>query len=111
MTAYNRRTTARSIGQTQKGADRAYCNKLYKEDALVPNRGGNLVFAKYAENWWVWEKCESVKFRLSRRELSRKYIDTGWSNLKPYLDNNYKVKQRENYFNHHKNRKQFQSSY
>jgi len=87
----NRRTTARSTGQTQKGAARAYCNKLYKEDALVPNRGSNLVFAKYAENWWIWEKCEYVKFRLSRRELSRKYIDTGRSNLKlnilPYFKN------------------------
>ena len=87
----NRRTTARSTGQTQKGAARAYCNKLYKEDALVPNRGGNLVFAKYAENWWIWDKCEYVKFRLSRRELSRKYIDTGRSNLKlnilPYFKN------------------------
>jgi len=87
----NRRTTARSTGQTSKGAARTYCNKLYKEDALVPNRGSNLVFAKYAENWWVWDKCEYVKFRLSRRELSRKYIDTGWSNLKlnilPYFKN------------------------
>ena len=87
----NRRTTARSTGQTSKGAARTYCNKLYKEDALVPNRGGNLVFAKYAENWWIWDKCEYVKFRLSRRDLSRKYIDTGWSNLKlnilPYFKN------------------------
>ena len=87
----NRRTTARSTGQTSKGAARVYCNKLYKEDALVPNRGSNLVFAKYAENWWIWEKCEYVKFRLSRRELSRKYIDTGRSNLKlnilPYFKN------------------------
>ena len=87
----NRRTTARSTGQTSKGAARTYCNKLYKEDALVPNRGSNLVFAKYAENWWIWDKCEYVKFRLSRRELSRKYIDTGRSNLKlnilPYFKN------------------------
>ncbi|MDA3938323.1 MAG: tyrosine-type recombinase/integrase [Spirochaetia bacterium] len=39
----------------------------------------------------MWDKCEYVKFRLSRRELSRKYIDSGRSNLKlnilPYFKN------------------------
>jgi hypothetical protein len=96
----NRRTTARSTGQTSKGAARDYCNKLYKEDALVPNRGSNLVFAKYAENWWIWDKCEYVKFRLSRRELSRKYVDSGRSNLRlnilPYFKN-MKLKDITNY--------------
>ena len=81
----NRRTTARSTGQTSKGAARVYCNKLYKEDALIPNRGSNLIFAQYAEDWWIWDKCEYIKFRLSRRELSRKYIDSGRSNLKLHI--------------------------
>lgn len=81
----NRRTTARSTGQTSKGAARTYCNKLCKEDDLIPNRGSNLVFAKYAENWWIWDKCEYIKFRLSRRELSRKYIDSGRSNLRLHI--------------------------
>ena len=81
----NRRTTARSTGQTSKGAARVYCNKLYREDALVPNRGENLLFSKYAENWWVWDKCEYVKFRLSRRELTRNYINSGRTNLKKHI--------------------------
>jgi len=81
----NRRTTARSTGQNSKGAARVYCNKLYKQDALVPNRGGNLIFAKYAENWWIWDKCEYVKFRLSRRELTRNYINSGRVNLKKHI--------------------------
>ena len=42
----NRRTTARSTGQTKKGAARAYCNKLYKDDALIPSSGVNLFFEK-----------------------------------------------------------------
>ncbi|MDA3939073.1 MAG: tyrosine-type recombinase/integrase [Spirochaetia bacterium] len=78
----NRRTTARSTGQTSKGAARVYCNKLFKEDALIPNRGGNITFAKYSENWWVWDKCEYVRYRLSRRELSRTYIDSSSANLR-----------------------------
>ena len=78
----NRRTTARSTGQTSKGAARTYCNKLFKEDALIPNRGGNITFAKYSENWWVWDKCEYVRYRLSRRELSRNYIDSSRAHLR-----------------------------
>lgn len=78
----NRRTTARSTGQTSKGAARVYCNKLFKEDALIPNRGGNITFAKYSENWWVWDKCEYVRYRLSRRELSRNYIDSSRAHLR-----------------------------
>ncbi|MDA3938272.1 MAG: site-specific integrase [Spirochaetia bacterium] len=78
----NRRTTARSTGQTSKGAARTYCNKLYKEDALIPNRGENLLFSQYAKDWWVWDKCEYVRFRRSRRELSRNYIDSGRANLR-----------------------------
>ena len=81
----SRRTTARSTGQTSKGAARVYCNKLYKEDALIPNRGRNLFFSKYAENWWDWDKCEYVKFRQSRRDLSRNYIKTAKLNLKNHI--------------------------
>lgn len=78
----NRRTTARSTGQTSKGAARVYCNKLFKEDALIPNSSGNITFDKYAENWWIWDDCEYVRYRRSRRELSRNYIDSGRANLR-----------------------------
>lgn len=81
----NRRTTARSTGQTSKGAARTYCNKLYKEDALIPNRGENLLFSQYAKDWWIWDKCEYVKFRLSRRELTRNYVNSGKINLKKHI--------------------------
>jgi integrase len=81
----NRRTTARSTGQTLKSAARAYCNKLYKEDALIPSRGGNIFFEKYAEGWWTWDKCEYIKYRLSRRELSKNYIYSGHTNLKLHI--------------------------
>ncbi len=55
---------------------------LFKEDALVPNEGGNITFGKYAENWWTWDNCEYVRYRRSRRELSRNYIDSGSANLR-----------------------------
>lgn len=81
----NRRTTARSTGQTSKGAARVYCNKLFKEDALIPNRGGNITFAKYADNWWIWDECEYIRYRRSRRDLSRNYVDAGRRNLKLHI--------------------------
>ena len=81
----NRRTTARSTGQTSKGAARVYCNKLFKEGTLVPNRDNNITFQKYSVNWWVWDKCEYLKFRRSRRELSRNYADSGMTNLKLHI--------------------------
>lgn len=72
-----RRTTARSTGQRTKGAAKAYCNRLYKEDALIPNSCGNVLFEKYAENWWIVDKCEYIKYRNSRgRELSKNYINS-----------------------------------
>ena len=82
----NRRTTARSTGQTKKGAARAYCNKLYKDDALIPSSGVNLFFEKYAEGWWTWDKCEYVKYRVSRRNLSKNYIYSGHTNLKLHIE-------------------------
>lgn len=81
----NRRTTARSTGQTLKGAARAYCNKLYKEDALIPNRGGNITFANYSVDWWEWDKCEYLKYRRSRRNLSQTYADAGKISVKNHL--------------------------
>ncbi len=81
----NRRTTARSTGQTSKGAARVYCNKLFKEGTLVPNRANAITFEKYSVNWWVWDKCEYLKFRRSRRELSRNYADSGVINLKLHI--------------------------
>ena len=81
----NRRTTARSTGQTLKGAARAYCNKLYKEDALIPNRGGNITFANYSVDWWEWDKCEYLRYRRSRRNLSKTYADSGKISVKNHL--------------------------
>ena len=81
----DRRTTARSTGQTSKGAARVYCNRLFKEDALVPNRGGNVTFEKYSENWWLWDKCEYIRYRRSRRDLSRGYAKSGRTNLRNHI--------------------------
>ena len=51
------------------------CNRLLKEGALVLKRGYIPTFAEYAVDWWDWEKCEYLKKRRKRSNLTKKYAD------------------------------------
>lgn len=81
----NRRTTARSTGQTSKSAARSICYQLMKEDKLIPKSKGNMTFAEYAENWWIWDKCEYVAYRRSRRNMSQSYVSMSRGNTNKHI--------------------------
>jgi hypothetical protein len=36
----------------------------------------NITFGKYAEDWWIWDKCSYIKGKMIRGgEISRSYAD------------------------------------
>ncbi|MBF9018616.1 MULTISPECIES: site-specific integrase [unclassified Oceanispirochaeta] len=72
-----KRTTAFSTGQITKSAARATCRKLLKEDKLLPSRGGRITFGEYSKDWWDWDKCQFLKYKRTRRSISRSYADIG----------------------------------
>jgi len=61
---YGIRTHGYSTGETSKTVAKMYCMKLYKEGRLIPD--SNILFSIYAENWWVWGKCNYIKEKLAR---------------------------------------------
>ena len=69
------RLHGRSTGETSLTAARLACNRLLKAGALVPKRGYIPTFAEYAADWWDWEKCEYLKKRRKRSNLTKKYAD------------------------------------
>jgi hypothetical protein len=69
----SRRTRGRSTGQTTKTAARGLVNRLVKEGALLPKKGDVPTFGEYATNWWDWEKCEYLKKRRKRANLTQSY--------------------------------------
>ena len=71
---FGNRTFGKSTGQTSKAAAKQYVVELIKKGALVTK--GNPTFSKYAENWWIWDKCSYVKSRIQRgKSVSRDYVD------------------------------------
>ena len=68
------RTGALSTGQLTKSAARAYCRKLEKEGSLVPNKYGRILFSEYAKDWWDMDKCEYVRYRKQRTEITPTYL-------------------------------------
>ena len=69
------RLNGKSTGEATLTAARLKCNRLLKEGGLVPRRGHIPTFAEYAVGWWDWEKCEYLKKRRKRSNLTKKYAD------------------------------------
>jgi len=69
------RLNGKSTGETTLTAARLKCNRLLKAGALVPKRGNIPTFAEYAADWWDWEKCDYLKKRRKRANLTKKYAD------------------------------------
>ena len=72
------RTSGRSTGETSKTKAANYCNRLIKEGRLLPTK--EITFAKYAENWWLWDKCNYIRNRRLRQDngkpaISRRHAD------------------------------------
>jgi len=70
-----KRLYGKSTGEVTLTAARLKCNRLLKEGTLVPKRGYIPTFAEYAVDWWDWEKCEYLKKRRKRSNLTKKYAD------------------------------------
>lgn len=50
-----KRTNPKSTGQCSKGAARAFCRQLEKDNKLIPvDPRQKLIFKEYFENWWEW---------------------------------------------------------
>jgi integrase len=72
--------TGMSTGETSKAAAANWANEYLKEGFNPKTR--NLTFRKYAENWWVWDKCSYVRYRLARGfSVSRRYVEESRRNL------------------------------
>jgi integrase len=70
-----RRLHGKSTGETSLTAARLKCNRLLREGALVRKSGYVPTFAEYAADWWDWEKCDYLKKRRKRSNLTKKYAD------------------------------------
>ena len=51
----------------------------------MPVRDSRMTFGEYAKDWWDWDKCEYLKYRRTRRSISRRYADTGKSVLAKHI--------------------------
>lgn len=77
-------TKERSTGQTTKTAAEAYCNELDRRGLLIP--GEVKTFLDYAENWWIWDKCDYIKDRIRRkRNITPGYADVQRGYLKNHI--------------------------
>ena len=69
---YGERTAGRSTGQTNKTKAERYCNSLLRTGELVPIK--ETVFETYAQDWWIWGKCNYCRGRLARSPVGRPTI-------------------------------------
>ena len=81
----NKRTSGFSTGKKSKTAAKAYCFDLLKRDELIPERRTRIKFDKYADNWWDWDKCEYLKYRMKRKTVTPSYAYTAKGILKNYI--------------------------
>ena len=76
------RLTARSTGHASKAAAETWSFEQLKKGIIATEK--NITFGKYAENWWIWGKCQYVKGKIARGgDLSRAYVDL----MRAYLAN------------------------
>jgi len=70
-----KRINGKSTGEITLTAARIKCNRLLKMGTLIPKRGYIPTFAEYSVDWWDWEKCDYIKKRRKRSNLTKKYAD------------------------------------
>jgi hypothetical protein len=71
---FGNRTTARSSGQSTKSAAETWAYEQLKKGLIAG--GKDITFSKYAQNWWVFDKCRYLKSKKVRgKELYRRYVD------------------------------------
>ena len=77
------RTSGISTGKTTQTVAEAFCDNLIAEGTLT--RTKDVTFEKYAENWWIWDKCDYLKRKLSRGNITRRYAETQLLFLTKYV--------------------------
>ena len=77
-------TSAMSSGQTSKSAAMVWAQEYLKNGPVPTQRG--FTFAKYAKDWWIWDKCAYVKGKLARgKTISKLYAEGSRRNLEKHL--------------------------
>ena len=67
------RTPGRSTGQQTITAAKNYVENFLKKNNLLTK--GELTFGKFAENWFLWDKCSYVKNRREGGGIGRTYVE------------------------------------
>lgn len=68
-----KRTTAMSTGQTSKSAAETWVVEYLKKGGKPSKQS---TFGKYAEDWWIWDRCSYVRGKLARgQHLTKSYCD------------------------------------
>jgi integrase len=64
------RLPGRSSGQTSRAAAETWAHEQLKKGLISPQK--DITFGKYAEQWWIYNKCPYIQGKLARGfELSR----------------------------------------
>ena len=84
------RLPGRSTGQTSKAAAETWAFEQLKRGIISSPK--NITFGKFAEDWWIWDKCPYIKGKIARGgEMSGSYADLMRAYLKnhilPYFKN------------------------
>lgn len=71
---YGNRLTARSTGQTSKAAAENWAYEQLHRGVITTEK--NITFEKFADPWWIWDKCPYIRGEIARgSSLSRAYCD------------------------------------
>jgi hypothetical protein len=68
--------TARSSGQTSRAAAETWALTEIQKGRVPISGEGNMTFAQYARDWFVWDRCPYIKRRLAEgRSIGRSYAE------------------------------------
>ena len=76
------RTPGRSTGQQTITAAKTYVENLLKKKNNLLTKG-ELTFGKFAENWFLWDRCSYVRKRREGSGIGRTYVE----GQRSYLEN------------------------
>jgi integrase len=74
-----------TTGEASKTAARNHCNRLIRENKLIPGKSGMPSFEEYSLGWWEWESCPYLKDRRRRHNLTESYTDNSKKQMKNQL--------------------------
>ena len=79
-----KRLAGMSTGQPTKSAAETWVIEKLKKGGISSK--SNVPFSRYAENWWIWNKCSYLQRKAARgAPISRSYCDKNKRNLEEYI--------------------------